>query len=203
MRRPDRVMLSIASIAMTLQVGGSVAWAAEPDDAFTASSGLFELEVPTGWIAAEHADGGGVLLTASSGDAAVDITFIPRSVLHSGGLRMGAPAGAGPMAVAERIAVLIPPAEGVTAAEPALVELANAQEAVELAAVASDVEGAVYVLEPKPGVAALASATSPAGGYADVRGTALEILSSLAFVGDEDGLMELLDPPPLVEIALG
>ena len=203
MRRTDRTMLSIASLAIALQVGGSVAWGAEPDDAFAASSGLFELVVPTDWVAEEHTDGGGVRLASSSGDASVDITFIPRAVMHSGGLRMGAPAGAGPMAIAERLAILIPPAEGVEAAEPALVELANGEQAVELSAAGSDVEGALYILEPAPGVATLVSATAAAGGYAGVRDATLELLSSLVFAGDEDGLMEQLDPPPLVDIALG
>lgn len=202
MRRNQRMKLSTAALAVALLVGGSVAWGAQPGTAFTASSGLFELVVPNDWVAEEHADGGGVRITSSSG-ASVNITFIPRPVLQSGGLRMGAPAGAGPMAIAERIAILLPPAQGIEAAEPALLELASGAQAVELAAEGPDLEGALYIIEPAPGVATLASATAAAGMYRGVRDTALELLASLTFSGDEDALMRLLDPPPLVDIALG
>lgn len=203
MRRTNRTMLTVATLAVAVQIGGSVAWGAEPDEAFAASSGLFELTLPAGWVAEEHADGGGVHVAPASGGVSVDVTFIPRSVLHSGGLRMGAPAGAGAMAVAERMAVLIPPAVGVEAAEPALLDLASGEQAVELSAAGADVEGALYILESAPGVATIVSATSIPGGYADVRSTTLDVLASLVFTGSEDDLMGLLDPPPLMDIALG
>lgn len=202
-RRTDWGMLMIASWAIAVQMGSSIAWGAGADEAFAASSGLFELAVPGGWVAEEHADGGGVRIATSTGKAAVEITFIPRSVLHSGGLKMGAPAGAGPAAVAESMSVLMPPAEGVEASEPILLELANATEAVEIAASGPELEGALYILEPSPGVATIVSATAPAGGFADVRDAILGILSSLVFSGDEGAIMELLQPPPLVDISLG
>jgi hypothetical protein len=202
-RRTDRGMLMIAGWAIAVQLGGSIAWGAEPDETYAGSSGLFELAVPGGWVAEEHADGGGVRIATSSGEAAVEITFIPRSVLHSGGLKMGAPAGAGPAAVAESMAILMPPAEGVEASEPVLLELANATEAVEIAASGPELEGALYILEPSPGVAAIVSATAPAGGFADVRDATLGILASLVFGGDEAALIELLQPPPFVDISLG
>lgn len=193
----------IASWAIAVQMGSSVAWGAERDEAFVASSGLFELVVPGGWDAEEHADGGGVHIATSSGEATVEITFIPRSVLHSGGLKMGAPAGAGPAAVAEQMSILMPPAAGVEAAEPVLLPLANATEALEIAATGPELEGALYILEPSPGVATIVSASAPAGGYADVRDATLGILSSLVFSGDETALIELLGPPPFVDISLG
>jgi hypothetical protein len=196
-------MLMIASWAIAVQMGSAIAWGAEADEAFAASSGLFELVVPGGWVAEEHADGGGVRIATSSGEATVEITFIPRSVLHSGGLNMGAPAGAGPEAVAGSMSILMPPAEGVEASEPALLELASTTEAVEIAASGPELEGALYILEPSPGVATIVSATAPAGGFADVRDATLGILSSLVFIGDEAALMELLQPPPLVDISLG
>jgi hypothetical protein len=202
-RRTDGGMLMIASWAIAAQLGGSIAWGAEPDETFAGSSGLFELAVPGSWVAEEHADGGGVRIATSSGEAAVEITFIPRSVLHSGGLKMGAPAGAGPAAVAESMAILMPPAEGVEASEPVLLELANATEAVEIAASSPELEGALYILEPSPGVAAIVSTTAPAGGFADVRDATLGILASLVFSGDEAALIELLQPPPFVDISLG
>ncbi len=202
-RRTDRGMVVVACSAIAVQVGSSVAWGAESEEAFAASSALYEVTGPAGWVAQEHADGGGVRLDAGTGDASVNITFIPRSVLQSGGLRMGAPAGAGPMAVAEAMAVLIPPAEGVEVAEPALLDLADGAQAVELAAASPEVEGALYILEPAPGVAAVVSATSTSVAYAGVRDTTLDLLSSLVFAGDEAALMDLLDPPPLMDIALG
>jgi hypothetical protein len=205
MRRTDRTMLSIASLAIALLVGSSVAWGAETDDApdaFGASSGLFELAVPVGWMAEEHVDGGGVRLASAAGDTVVEMTFIPSAVLQSA-LRLGAPAGAGPMAIAEGLALLLPPAEGVEAAEPALVELANGEQAVELAAAGTDVEGALYILEPAAGVTTLVSVAAASGGFEGVRDATIEVLSSLMFSGDADGLMELLDPPPLVDVVIG
>lgn len=205
MRRVNRMVPASAGLLLALVTGGPVAWSAEKMDSsedFTASSGLFEVAVPDGWTALEHDDGGGVSLSSETGDQAA-ITFIPSVVLQSGGIRLGAPPGAGAMAIAEGLTLLLPPAEGVVTNEPALVELSSGGEAVELAATGPVSEGALFILEPTDGVTALVSYTTTPGRYASARDSAIEWLGSLAFVGDADALMDLLDPPPLVDILIG
>lgn len=194
-----------AGLVLVLVIGAPVAWSAgavDSTETFRASSGLFEVAVPNGWTAIEHDDGGGLSLSSETGEQA-RITFIPNVVLQSGGIRLGAPPGAGAMAIAEGLALLLPPAEGVDVADPAIVELSSGDEAVELAATGSMSEGALFILEPTDGVTALVSYTTAPGNYDGMREAAVGWLGSLAFVGDADGLMELLDPPPLVDILIG
>lgn len=205
MRSNNRTVPAFAGLLLALVVGSpgvSAADMAEAAETFTASSDLFQIAVPEGWIAAEHRDGGGVSLTSEAGELAT-VTFIPSVVLQSGGLRMGAPPGAGAMAIAEGLSLLLPPADGVEVAEPALVELSGGGEAVELAGAGATSEGALFVLEPAEGVTALVSYTTPPGSYPLARGSVIDWLGSLVFTGDADGLIELLDPPPLVDILLG
>lgn len=205
MRPLQRMAPASAGLLLALAVGSPVAWAADTADdteTFSASSGLFEVAVPGGWTAMEHEDGGGVSLSSPAGESA-EVTFIPSIVLQSGGLRMGAAPGAGAMSIAEGLALLLPPAEGVEAAEPALVELSSGGEAVELAGTGATSEGALFILEPADGVTALVSYTTAPGSYRSTRDAAIDWLGSLVFAGDTDGLMRLLDPPPLVDILLG
>jgi hypothetical protein len=205
MKRTDRTAVAVVAVLLGLLAYGSAGWAAEADGlarTFTASSGLFEVAVPDGWTAVEHEDGGGVSLSSETGEIA-EVTFIPSVVLQSGGVRLGAPPGAGAMAIAEGLALLLPPAEGVEVAEAALAELPSGGEAVELAATGATSEGALFILEPTEGVTALVSYTTPPGSYSAVRGSSIDWLGSLVFAGDAAGLMELLDPPPLVDILIG
>lgn len=206
MERNGRAMFAITAAAtLAVVVSGVIAVGAEGDtnSDFVASNELFELTLPAGWVAEEHADGGGVSVTGPDGALNMNLTFIPNAVLQSGGVNAAAPAGSGPMAITEGLVWLLTPSDGMQPADPALVLLADGSEAVEVTAAGAEVDGALFILEPEPGVTAIVSVAAPPGDYEAGREAVIDALGSLQIAGGAEALGEVLDPPPLVDIAIG
>ena len=167
---------------------------------FEASNGLFALLYPEGWLAEEHADGGGVTIGSSSevlaadagtptaSELAINITFLPAELFRLVEVDPDSPT--------QVVVELLAPADGSEPSAPELIDLEGGLAVTELRSTREAADGAVYVFDAAPGVFGVVSVTTAPQGFEPMSELVLAMLDSLQFNGTAEALIEVLDPPP-------